>query len=444
MSNLNPIPDPSSSYSTQNARSEIPNAVVVLAGFRFRVFSVEVSLNAHGALDTASASLSIRANPDLSKLFQSNINEGAVPAQIYIGHTTELNQTSTDVSQLQLVFKGIVDTLDPVFEKDEVSVTMRSNGALLYLTKQVNTSLGELTTDFVKAAASAVGLTTNIQLPKGHTPYHLAEVYGDDFMVGIHNVRLFDTIIKCAPFDDADVWVDGSVLNYVNPDLIKRNTVQLRWGHDIKAFSGKHSPQFNKNIRVRLITYKRMVSLSTTVHTEYDADGNITQTATQRETDTQALFGTNGSLRETTSTNSSGNTSVSSTQTSRTGGLFNTGATSIPSDSSAEVYDEFLPGLNQNQANDYCRKLALQISRNEFAATFTIVPTPSVFKQLNITNLFQVYSMPYSGWNTSPKYPNYYPRRMTIRFSRAQGSGNSDGLTVEVEAVNHRIAQSGV
>ena len=444
MTVVNPISDPKASYSSGNSRVEIPHAVVVLGGFRFLVSSVEVSLNAHGALDTGSVTMPIHGNPDFSSLFQSAVNDGAVTALVYMGHVTTLVPGSTDVSQLSLVFQGLLDTMKPSFRKDEVTFALRSNGALLYLTKQVNTSLGEYTTDFVKKAAAATGLTPNIMLPTGSPQYKLSDVYGGDFMVGLHNVRLFDTIIKCAPFDDVDVWVSGKTLNYASPDLIPRTNIQLRYGHDLKEFDGDHSEQYNRNIKVRFITYTRSISQSHTTHAEYDADGNITYTDSTRQTTTQALFGTNGSLRETSSVNSAGNVTDTTTQTSRTGGLFNTGAVSIPSDSSAEIYDFFVGNMQPNLANDYAQKLAKQISRNEYAATFTIIPTAAIFRTLNITSRFQTFSIPYSAWNTSPKFPYFYPRRISIKFSRGQGTSSSEGLTVEVEAVNHRIAQSGV
>lgn len=441
-------PNQLGSYSSKNSRFEQPRAIVALAGTAFVPTSVEVTQSAHGTLGTASATLPISSNQDLSVLFQAEQNDGSVVAQIYMGFPANPTSDLSDFTQLQRVFWGVIDTLEPKFgESNEVTITMRSLGALLELTKHTNLSLHETTTQFVKNAATAVGLKYNIVLKPGQKPGTLAEVYGKDLTVGYHNERINQTLVECAEYDDVDCWVQDDTLNYCDPGSIKRKIVQLQWGHDFIGFSGKHSPQFNRNIRVEVRTYNPKIRFSHTVRYSYDADGNLTNTGeSTRETVTSNDFGTGTSTTSSSTTNlTTGNTSSStSTSTSSpSSGLFNTGKTSIPSDSSAELYVIRKPNLTRDQANALAQKIALQLSRNEFSATMNISPSAQQLIDTTITSWIQVNSLPYARFNTSAQYPYYWPRRITLRFDMG-GSGSSNGLSMEIDAVNHRLPQSQV
>lgn len=434
-------PNQMGSYSSQGSRFEQPRAVVVLAGTAYLPLSVEVTTSAHGTLGTASATLPISSNPDFSMLLQSQQNDGSVAAQIYIGFPASPSADLNDFTQLQRVFWGVIDTIEPRFgEQNEVAITMRSLGALLELSKHTNLSLNETTVSFVKAAAIAVGLKYNIQLKKNQQPGTLGSVYGYDLSTGFHNERVNQTLIECAEYDDVDCWVQDDTLNYCDPGSITRTVVPLRWGHDFISFSGKHSPQFNKNIRVEVRTCNPKIRFSHTVRYSYDANGNATVTESTREAVSTTDFGSNATNRSSSTQNlTTGASSTSTTQTAADpqGGVFNTGQTTIPTDTSAELYVVRIANLDRAKANALAQTIALQISRNEFSATMTLAPSAKQLKDINITSWITVTDLPYSRFNTSPQYKYYWPRRITLRLDM-----NGGGLEMTIDAINHRLAQA--
>jgi hypothetical protein len=434
-------PNQMGTYSSQGSRFEQPRAIVVLAETAYLPISVEVTISAHGTLGTASATLPISSNPDFSTILQTQQNDGSVVAQIYMGFPASPSPDLSDFTQLQRVFWGVIDTIEPKFgEANEVTITMRSLGALLELTKQTNLSLNETTVSFVKAAANAVGLKYNIQLKKNQQPGTLSAVYGQDLMTGFHNERVSQTLIECAEYDDVDYWVQDDTLNYCDPGSIQRTVVPLRWGRDFIGFSGKHSPQFNRNIRVEVRTCNPKIRFSHTVRYSYDADGNASVTESTRETVSTTDFGTNATNRSSSTQNlTTGTSSTSTTQTAADpqGGVFNTGQTSIPKDTSAELYVIRIPNLDRAKANALAQTIALQISRNEFSATMVLTPSAKQLKDITITSWLTVTDLPYARFNTSPQYLYYWPRRITLRFDMGGA-----GLEMTIEAINHRLPQN--
>jgi hypothetical protein len=433
-------PNRMGSYNSHNSRFEQPRSVVVLAGTAYLPISVEVTMSAHGTLGTASVTLPISSNPDFSTILKTQQNDGSVVAQIYMGFPATPSADLSDFTQLQRVFWGVVDTLEPRFgESNEVTITMRSLGALLELTKHTNLSLNETTTAFVIAAANAVGLKYQIVLKKNQVPGTLGEVYGRDLMVGYTNQRVSQTLVNCAEYDDVDVYVIDDTLHYCDPGSIQRKVVPLRWGQDFISFSGKHSPAFNKNIKVEVRTSNPKIRFSHTVRHSYDANGNETVTESTRETVSTQDFGSNATTKTSSTQNLTTGSSSTSTTTSAAnpqGGVFNTGKTSIPSDSSAELYVVRIPGLSREKANALAKTIALQISRNEFSATMTLTPSSQQLKDINITSWLTVTDLPYSRFNTSPQYLYYWPRRITLKLDL-----NGSGLSMDIEAINHRLPQ---
>jgi hypothetical protein len=436
-------PNRMGSYNSHNSRFEQPRSVVVLAGTAYLPISVEVTMSAHGTLGTASVTLPISSNPDFSTILKAQQNDGSVVAQIYIGFPATPSADLSDFTELQRVFWGVVDTLEPRFgESNEVTITMRSLGALLELTKHTNLSLNETTTAFVIAAANAVGLKYQIVLKKNQVPGTLGEVYGRDLMQGFHNERISQTLVECAEYDDVDCWVSDDTLHYCDPGSIQRTVVPLRWGYDFIAFSGKHSPQFNKNIKVEVRTSNPKIRFSHTVRHSYNADGDETVSESTRETISTQDFGSNATTRSSSSQNLTTGSSSTSTTTSAAnpqGGIFNTGKTTIPSDSSAEVFIVRIGNLNREKANSLARKIALQISRNEFSATMTLTPSAQQLKDITITSWLTVTDLPYARFNTSSLYRYYWPRRITLKFDQA-----GSGLSMDIEAINHRLPQGQV
>jgi hypothetical protein len=439
-------PNHTESYDSSGSFLSQPRAVVVLAGFEYLPISVEITQSAHGTLSTASVTLAISSSGDLSQILQSSQNDGAVVARIYVGYPANPSSDLKDFKQLQQRFWGIVDTLEPNFLTNTVTITMRSLGALLELAKHTNLSLNETTSAFVIAAAKSVGLRYNIVLKKNQSPGTLGQVFGADLAVGYHNQRVSQTLIDCAEYDDVDTWVENDVLNYCDPGSLTRKTIKLHWGQNILEFTGKHSPQFNKNFKVEVRTSNPKIRFTHTTRYSVDADGNSVASESTRETVSTTDFGTNTSTSTNTSTNLTTGTVSNSTSTSSSdpnGGTFNTGTTNIPKDTSAEVYIIRRPNLTRENANLLAVRIAKQMSRNEFSADFSLSPTAREFNDITITSWFKVFNLPYARFNTSANFPYFWPRRITTRFEMGDGE-SAAGLTVSIEAVNHVLPQGNV
>ena len=438
MADLPAIADPRFGYDSTRNGGSTARCLVELNGQVFAPKSVTIEENAHGVVDSATIVLPINGNPDMSVLLNGRDPDGAVIVKVYIGFPNAPSVGSLSINQLHRRHWGIVDSYKPNALADEVTVSTRGMGALLELTKHTNLSLNELTTSYVKTAAALVGLQADIQLLSGAVPYHLSDVYADDLVVGYHNQRIFDTLINCAEVDDVDCWVSDNVLHYRDASTVKRNVLTLTYGKDVMNFEGSHSPQFNKNIKVDVQTYNPRVRYAHTSRTTISADGTISSTSKTTQTTSQAIFGTTGVLATATSQSSTGASSTSTSSSVSTGGSFTTGSTSIPTYSSAEHYTIRKYGWTPQMADDYAKKLALQLSRNEYTATFHLSPTSQDFPLLTIESWIHFNGYPYTAFNTSPKVPYYWPRRITTKFDM------DSGLTMEIDALNHRLSKQAV
>ena len=422
--------------------SQQPSGVAVINGARFRIHEVEIEENAHGATNSGHVTLSIADNPDFTVLLfrgdasssGTNIVSGAgdytpVYVQIYQGYPS--NPTPLDISQLTQTFTGVVDQYSVTIDTESGLVTfaMRSLASVLVDNKITMLNASMTTVQFVQSVCSLYGLQCDTSNVIG-TPLTLQEVLGDSLIGGssfqsaVYGMHIWDLILKCAEFDDVDVWEDSRTgkLWYAAPSLIQRTTVQYQLGKNIEKFSGVHSPQFSKNIRVEVRTFQQRTKVSTTVRVESDGQGGATVTASSRTVTSSPVFGTPNIV----STNISSNGTTTTTSGSTTGGSFSgvgqTGAT----ESNKERYIFYVKNISQAAANKLALAKLRQISMHEYSTTITTAVTQDTLQAVTITALIDLSGVPYTFFNDQ-----YWPRKITTTMSPEVGWKRT------IEQVNH-------
>ena len=442
---------------------------------------VEVEHNAHGATDSAQVVLPISSNPDFSVMFQRSDGSNGTPdnadqpvyISIFAGYPTNPAPQSKDTSQLSLRFFGILDVYSARFSSDEVTFRCRSLAAPLVDFPATYLAMNQTSAQLVTELASEYGLTPNILLV--NPAVTVQEVFASEFVGGanfaatVANVKAWDLLLKCALFDDVDVWVgltDGiPTLNYAAPSLIPRTTVNLVYGRDLIDLTVEHSIQYAKNIRVEVHTYQKRVKQSTTHRVDTLLSGGIDETPSSKTVVSSPVFGT----AEQTSTTTSGTGGVSTTLTNISGGA-STATTQPGKESAQERYVRYIPNLSPQMCQQVARAIWRQISMHEYRQNITFPMTPSLLKVFDISMLLNVTGSPYNNANSvftgegpitntatlsssnappvssSPVSVNatrtdtrYWPRRITETIDQ-----NGSGWTLAAETVNHSLPQGSV
>lgn len=435
-------PNPLGTFKQTNVGSAQPACVVQVYGKSFVPVSVEMVRTWLGISDTASIVVPITDDVDWSTLLKAPTNDdGAVVCSVYVGFPQNPVPNSLDVSQLTRRFYGV---LVPQYSgkglANEVTFECSSMAVLLQVEKMVKVTANMTTVDFVKACAAQVpGLKTDIRLG-GQTPFTLKAVFARDLVVGTHNIRPWDMMEACAEADDAVLWLDQDTLRYVSPDQFGSNgapKVDLAFGTDLIDWEGTHAPQYNKNIEVEVRTWTPKTSVSYSNKTVTGPDGPMTTTTTRTSTSVPD-WGTSGQ----TTYSYSGNGSVTSTTRSSSGGLFSSGATTIPRDSSKERYILRIPGISKADADKRALQEWRRLSRYEYACTFEFAVTPQNLAWVgDMETQYALSGLPMAAFNSNAKAPYYHQRRTTERIEMPQGSGADAGFHVMVEAVNHALPQ---
>ena len=417
-------------------------AVAVIEDTFYQVVHAEIEHNAHGATDSAQVVLPISSNPDFSVMFQRSDgtngtpNNADVPVRIsiYAGYPTSPAPQSLDVSQLSLRFSGIVDIYSAHFSSDEVTFKCRNLAAPLVDFPATYLAMNQTSAQLVTELATSVGLTPNILLV--NPPVTVQQVFASEFVGGanfastVANVKAWDLLLKCALFDDVDVWVslkDGvPYLNYAAPSLIPRTTVNLVYGRDLIDLTVEHSIQYAKNIRVEVHTYQHRIKQATTHHVATALGGGIDETPSSKTIVSSPVFGT----AEQTSTTTTGEGNVSTTLTNVSGGASNA-ITGPGKESAQERYVRYIPNLSPAMCQQVARAIWRQISMHEYRQNITFPMTPGLLKVFDISMLLNVTGSPYSNANSVFTGTEPITNTATVSSSNAATvSSNSTSVNV--------------
>jgi hypothetical protein len=455
--------------------------VVVIEGVPYLPVHATIEHNAHGATDSAEFTLPVSSNPDFSVMFARSDGTGGTPnnalvpvyVSIYAGFPANRVPESLDFSQLSQRFFGIVDLYSAQIGANEVTFKCRSMAAPLVDFPVTSLAMNVTTTQLVTALAQSVGLTPNILLNPNNPPLYVQEVFANEFVGGqnfastVVNERAWDLLLKCALFDDVDVWVSQiggiSFLNYCAPGLIPRTTVGLTYGTDIEEITVEHSIQYAKNIHVEVHSYNKRIKQSTSFSVDSNDPGGITSTPTTKTVTSSPIFGTSGQV----STSVSPTGVSTTTQTSFSGGS-TTASTSPGRESAKERYVVYPRNLSPIACQQLAQSMWRQISMQEYRMTLTIPMTTLflfAFDTSGISILLNVMGLPYRNANsvfsgtapitntatlsyagspvvtsntvtTTRTDTRYWPRRITETIDPSGA-----GWKLVVESVNHSLPQ---
>lgn len=440
-------------------------AVVLIEQAYYIPTRFDIEFNAHGATDTAEFSLPISTNPDFSVMFQRNSSNQNVPVYttIYAGFPTNPTPFSKSTTGLSVRFTGIVDSYSADFLRDTVTFKCRNMAAPLVDFPVTQLFMQQTSQDLVKTFAAQIGVQHVFNI--GTPPVTLQEVFASEFVGGINfaatvtKVRAWDLLLKCALFDDADVWmginhVTGAVtLNYQSPGLVSRKNVDIYYGRDVTDLTVEHSIQYAKNIRVEVHSYQKRIKQSHSVRFDTDLGGGVDDTSSSKTTVSSPIFGTSGLV--TTTISDTGETTVSNSTVS--GG--HTGASTAPGRESAlERYVFYLPNQSFEQCKAFAQATLRQLSMMEYREELSFPMTRKMLKDFDITMLLNINGAPYKNANsnfrsftvkvtfngipqpakTTKSDTRYWPRRITETLEP------QSGWKLRVEAVNHSLPQGQV
>ncbi len=444
-----------------------PRWIAIINGYAVEPIDQSVELYAHGETDTATVTVSLADMPDWSvQLADSLAQDGSVPIEIRAGFPADPDAVApANISELAQVFLGVINDWEPNWLANEVTFSARSFISILTAAKITTTASGQRSTDFVRAVGARYGFRVVIGDGLDANAATMAQVFGKELVVGLRDARVWDVLQSCAEADGARLYGDGMTLYYVATDDNPEPAITLLFGRDFNSFSGKHSPQYNKNIKVdvRVSNPKRRHAIHQRTKT---VNGKPVTTVKVTDTFSHPIFGGNGS--SSFSIDSKGNTS-SNTSTS-SGGVQQTGSAGFSNDDGKEHYILRIPYADLAYAN--ARRLTFwnQLSRAEYQITFEVTATPETVAALKRGAVFDVENVPWTAFNSTsserdvtsggasgssgpitlsgvapPK--RYRAQSIKHRMSTPQGddpAGDSDGWAITVEAINHELPQLGL
>jgi hypothetical protein len=430
---------------TQSGEVCRPRAFVKVDGRLYALKSYTIKKNCHGATNEATFLVSIANNPDWSnQLFRGTGRTGQtdnspVYIEIWAGFPPNPGSTPTTAG-LTRRFYGVLDEWDP----DNLSQTefhCRSIASPL-TTDRITTAVQNLTTvDFIKRVCAPYGIKVVID-PSLTNPFTLGQVYAGEYIIGLHNLIKWDVLLRSSWFDDVDVWEDDGTLYYVHPWNVSTvvptsKTLQLQYGTNVKSFKGNHAPQFSRNIRVVVSSYraKTRTSVNTRIQSVVGNLSGVSVTQVVKTSIASPQWGTNAGT--TTTYYNDGTTTVS--RWTGSGGS-SSGSNAPIGDSGLEMYRFPVPNLSSPQ----CQALALaiwrQISQHEYSGEIILSVTPENLQYLNIESRFNLDGYVMAFFNTL-----YWPRSFDEEFEMAEeNSGNAGGWTVTLNVINHTPPLGGV
>lgn len=406
---------------------ESPRAFAYVNGIFIPVKQLSVEQTAYASADAAHIT---------TFLYDLGINLGAlsqqqkyVPVNITVGNST--NPPAYGGKSYAPLYYGFLEELDADWGAD--SYTVSSRGILAILIDQrisqridMNVDIGDAITALIKKYG--YGMTT--QIGKAGVP--VGKVLTADYVSIARNVRVFDLIQVLAQGVGWTMRTKGTTVIVGPPPVVP--TTQLattqaisagsvnapvfvkQWqGPGIGGGTGltiKHNAMHSHNIKVKVVSYV-----------------NKSKGASSGESSDQgqsaALLGMPAPTASTSST--PGGRQVGTTSVGE-------GATND------EEYIFHIPGLTAAKCITTANLIRDEISRHEFIAELTFVPTASELLTLvQASPEFAVY-LTGEALHKQGHDQVYFPRRITWNYAVDAGSGGG-GLTVSMLMVNHPVPQ---
>lgn len=407
-------------------QENVPVAKAVVNSVVLRVSEYTITWNAHGILDTCDFTVPIYGNPDFTQtLLQNSTDTSAIAASLYTGFPTN-PIGNYEVTQLSPRFVGQLDQYTIDHLTGTIKFQCRSLGAYLGDTRITTPVAYQTSAQLITAECKKINLATNIQI--AGAPIQLAEVFQREFVAGVKNFRVWDLILQCAQYDDADVFVDGDTLYYVAPYLLdaSRNKVNLAIGQDLENCTAIHAPQYNRKIRVEVRSYIPATRTGTLTRIQTLSDGTVVQSVISKTATSSPIFGTTGVVTTGYAYNQSTGTYTKATGVSyKSGGTFSSSTSEIAS-TGLERYVIYVAGIDAQKNVDRARALWRQISMHEWNVTLDLPIRKDLYPVINRFALINLSGSPYALVNAK-----YWPRRIT------ESSSVTSGAKWMIECVNH-------
>jgi hypothetical protein len=397
-----------------------------------------IDKNCHGATNTASFDVPYAGNPDWTNQLFEDPNKKNTPIYIaiYAGFPASPWITPS-ISGLSRRFYGVMDEYDPK-DLDQTHFQCRSIAAPL-TTDRITTQIQNLTTvDFLKQICASYNIPVVVD-PALTSPFTLAQVYAQEYIVGLKNLVKWDVLQRSSIFDDVDVWEDDGTVYYVHPWNVSKvvpisKALPLTYGTSIKSFEGKHASQFSRSIQVLVHSYRAKTRVSTSWVIDQVVGGVAVQGVTKVSTSTPQ-WGTAGGSRTVYAPDGK----TTHTTWTQTGGP-SSGSTTPISESGKEVYNLYIPNLTPTQCQQVAMQIWRQISMHEYIGEFDLAVTPANLPYLNIESRPAMTGYGQNAFNTL-----YWPRTMSETFEGPSDENSSEatGWSVKFSCVNHTLPLGG-
>lgn len=429
---MNPQPSPAAILAFQKRQvyeSLQPRIQVKIDGLPYVALSYSTDTNAHGATDTASFTVPIQGYPDWTVQIQRGDDTGNANQPVYV----EILLSIDGGRSFSRRFYGVVDQYTSDLSADTTTFSCRSLAAPLTSTKittPFSDGAGVTTVDFIEGQATRFGLDFSLNLPASQEPGKMIDVLGSEFVTGVRNWNIWDLMLQCAQYDDVDIWVDKlGTLHYEAASFIDRPQISYIWGENVLNVEGTHSPQFSKNIRVEVRSYKPRTKQTTTSRVESLLGGGIQVTTSSRTVTSNPIFGT--TLVQSKSISKDGTVTVSVSNVS--GGAASSGATQFAGESGQEKYIFYVANKTPQQCADMAQRIWRQVSMHEFALVITAPITRAQLEVMGVTAKVILFGAPFARYADE-----YWPRAIDEVVDPTQGA------FWRVRAVNHALPQGAV
>jgi hypothetical protein len=448
-------------------QAQQPRFLVNIDGNWYYGESYSCTLNAHGATDQATITLPVdgvgnipgftggglhSAYPDWSVDLQRSDAAGnaSVPviAEIWAGYPPDVS-TFGPLNRAGLIcrFAGVVDQYTVTFEDNKCTFSCRSMAFPLTSTKIVVPFPDEpqvTTVAFIQQQAARFGLQVAQPLLSA-PPVRMIDVLGGLFITSVRSFYIWELMLKCALFDDVDIWVDKTgTLHYAAASLVQRAPVYYIWGHNCKGISGTHSPQFSKNIKVTVRSWTTRTRTTSISKVTSNPDGGYNLQSYSRVVKSTPIFGTTESLVTTYHNDGTVTTSLS-----EGGGGGASGGTGSESESGIENYFYVIRNKTLAQCDAIAQQRWRQISMHEYAIRLRAPVTPGNLPVMDVTAKLVISGLPMTWFNSDaspglgqpgPELSGgYWPRQIVETLDTKSG-----GYRWEIDAVNHELAAGAV
>lgn len=390
---------------------------VVIGGVPLQVLTWDAERHAYSGADSCSMELALSSTPDLMAMSQEVKGDSQKPLelQIYGGY---VNPAEIGPPKLDLVFDGIVDSLDGDWNDDAYHIGGRSWAYLLMTAKTTAIYPNTVASEVARTIAARHGLDFSDGGQRSQVK--AGKAYAEAHMLAGRNVTEWDLLAHLAQFEGRELFVRGKKLYYLpeQPDGAQPQAV-FYWGGvpqgvppwkpgtvmaPIERLRATHWAQFSHDI----------VVTCTSVHPKSgqifkaDWDGARNKAAAQ-----------SGRL--------GGRAPVPTARRGRKPAR-QTAKMQAPRIGEREQYRFHFVGLTKNQLDERARAIWLDLSRHEFVCTVTLAGDTRF--DVHETYLIQ-------GTGRVIDRQVYRPKSVRLAY------GAHDGFSANLTLTSHHVQTTG-